>query len=65
MNTPDRDKVRILALLRTRKGEAFNVQELANLTGMDERRIKTAGATLAEGSLIKIEEEYLWVEKYG
>ncbi len=65
MNTQDRDKVRVLALLRTRRGEAFNIQEISKLTGMDERRVKTAGDSLSVGGLIKIEEDYLWVEKYA
>ena len=58
----DRDKVRIHALLKTRRGEAFSAEELAKVTGIPAARITAAGAALVAAGMVRREENYFWVQ---
>lgn len=58
----DRDKVRIHALLKTRRGEAFTADELAKVTGIPVARITAAGDALVAAGMVRREENYFWAQ---
>ena len=58
MNQEARDKVRLHALLKNKRGEAFTATELAQMTGLSEYRVKAAGESLAASSLFTFVEGY-------
>ena len=58
MNTLDRDKLRLHALLKGKRGEAFTAEDLAVVTGMSEHRTKAAGDSLAASGLVTVVEGY-------
>jgi hypothetical protein len=63
VNYLDRDKVRILALLKKRMNEAFNAEELAKFTSIPAGRVRAAGSDLAAKGHLHCEGDYFWVGK--
>jgi hypothetical protein len=62
VNTLDRDKLRIHALLKKERGVAHTAEELAAVTGMSASRTKAAGDSLAASGLVTLIEGYYMMQ---
>lgn len=58
MSPLDRDKLRLHALLKGKRGEAFTAEDLAATTGLDLHRVEAAGKSLAASGLVTVVEGY-------
>lgn len=64
MNGLDRDKFRVLGLLKTRRGEAFTAAEISEMTGLEAHRVQAAADALVETKMIVSEEKYYWAVRF-